>query len=88
MLSDPQGHDIKLIGSTTSLALTFTIVLQNLTTNSHRTSGESKYDRKLPELDVVTKRIRYGVNGVLKSPFISSELNIPGVIFFMPFCCS
>ena len=51
---DPHGHDIKLNSSTTSVALTPTIVLQNLTTSSHRKSGESKYDRKLPELDVVT----------------------------------
>ena len=28
-------------------------------------SGESKYDRKPPELDVVTKRIWYRVKGVL-----------------------
>ena len=38
------------------------ITLQNLKTTSHRKSGESKYDRKLTELDVVTTRIRYRVN--------------------------
>ena len=51
---DPHGLDIKLNSSTTSVALTLTIVLQSLTTSSHRKSGETKYDRKLPELDVVT----------------------------------
>ena len=64
MVPDLHGHDIKLNSSTTGVALTLTTVLQNLTTGSHRKSGESKYDRKLPELDVVTKRIRYRVNGV------------------------
>ena len=49
---DPHGHDIKLNSSTTS-----EVVIEK--------SGESKYDRKLPELDVVTKRTRYRVNGVL-----------------------
>ena len=29
------------------------IVLRNLTTTNHRKSGESEYDRKLTELDVV-----------------------------------
>ena len=33
---NPHGHDIKLNTSTTSVALTLTIVLQNLTTSSHR----------------------------------------------------
>ena len=49
---DPHDHDIKLNSSTTSVALTLTIVLQNLTTSSHRKIGESKYDRKLPELSM------------------------------------
>ena len=40
------------------------IIGQNLITASHRESGKSKYDRKLPELDVVTMRIRYRVNAV------------------------
>ena len=33
---DPHGHNIKLNSSTTSVALTITIVLQNLTTSSHK----------------------------------------------------
>ena len=33
---DPHGHDIKLNSFKTSVALTLTIVLQNLTTSSHR----------------------------------------------------
>ena len=40
------------------------IILQNLTTTNHRKSGESKYDHKLTELNVVTTRIWYRVNGV------------------------
>ena len=39
------------------------IILQNITTTNHRKSGERKYDSKLTELDVVTTRIRYRVNG-------------------------
>ena len=35
-LPDPHGHDIKLNSFTTSVALTRTIVLQHLTTSSHR----------------------------------------------------
>ena len=41
------------------------IILQNLITTNHRKSGKSKDDLKLTELDVVTMRIRYRVNGVL-----------------------
>ena len=33
---DPHGPNIKLNSSTTSVALTLTIVLQNLTTSSHK----------------------------------------------------
>ena len=33
---DPHDHDIKLNATTTSVALTLTILLQNLTTSSHR----------------------------------------------------
>ncbi len=40
------------------------IILQNLITTYHRKSGKSKDDLKLTELDVVTMRIRYRVNGV------------------------
>ena len=40
------------------------IILLNLITTNHRKSGESKYDRKPFELDVVTRRIRYRVKGV------------------------
>ena len=36
-------------------------ILLNLITTSHRKSGESKYDRKPSELDVVTRRIRHRV---------------------------
>ena len=64
---DPQGHDIKLNTFKTSVALKFIIILLNLTTTNHRKSGESKYDRKLTELNVVTTRIRYRVNRVLNS---------------------
>ena len=40
------------------------IILQNLTTTDQRKGGESKYGRKMSELDVVTTRIRYRVNGI------------------------
>ena len=40
------------------------MILQNLITTNHRKSGKSKCDRKLTELDLVTMRIRYRVNGV------------------------
>ena len=33
---DPHGHDIKFDSSATDVALTLAIILQNLTTNSHR----------------------------------------------------
>ena len=36
------------------MALKFTIILQNLITANHRKNGESKYDHKLVEIDVVT----------------------------------
>ena len=61
---DSHGHDIKLNSFKTSVALRFMIVLQNLITTNHRRSVKSKYDRKLTELNVVTKRIRYRVNRV------------------------
>ena len=64
MVPDPQGHDIKLNTFKTSVALKFMIILQNLTTTNHTKSGESKYDRKLTEFNVVTTRIWYRVNGV------------------------
>ncbi len=48
----------------TSVALKSMIILQNLITTNHRKSGKSKDDLKLTELDVVTMRIRYRVNGV------------------------
>ena len=51
---DPYGHDIKLNSCKTSVALTFMTILQNLITTNHGENGESKYDRKLTELDVVT----------------------------------
>ena len=65
---DPHGHDIKLNSFKTSVALRFMIVLQSLITTNHRGSVKSKYDRKLTELNVVTKRIRYCVNRVLENP--------------------
>ena len=39
------------------------IILPNLITTNHRKRPESKFERKLPELDVVTMRIRYRGNG-------------------------
>ena len=45
---------IKLNSFKTSLALIFMIILQNLITTNHGKNDESKYDRKLTELDVVT----------------------------------
>ena len=48
----------------TSVALKSMIILQNFITTNHRKSGKSKDDLKLTELDVVTMRIRYRVNGV------------------------
>ena len=44
---------IKLNSFKTSLALIFMIILQNLITTNHGKIGESKYDRKLTEVDVV-----------------------------------
>ena len=55
---------MKMNNFKTSVALKFMITLQSLTTTNHGKSGESKYDRKLTERDVVTTRIRYRVNGV------------------------
>ena len=49
------------------------MILQNLTTTERRKSGESKYDRKLTELDAVTTRIRYRVNGVYIDYFMVGE---------------
>ena len=43
------------------------IILQNITTTNHRKSGEREYDSKLTDLDVVTTRIRYRVNGAYVS---------------------
>ena len=40
-------------------------MLHDLITTNHRKSGKREYDYNLPELDVVTMRIRYRVNGVL-----------------------
>ena len=41
------------------MALKFMKISQNLTTTNQRKSDESKYDRKLTELDIVTTRARY-----------------------------
>ena len=55
---DPQDHNINFEYTfEKSVALKFMIILQNLTTTNNRGSGESKYDRKVTELDVVTTRI-------------------------------
>ena len=51
---DPPGHDIKLHTFKTSVALKFMIILHNLTTTIQRKISESKYDRKLTKVDVVT----------------------------------
>ena len=64
MVPDLHGHDIKLNSSTTSVALTLTIALQNLSNKQSDKKVVRVYDRKLPDLDVGTKRIRYPVNGV------------------------
>ena len=40
-------------------------ILENFITTNHRKRDKSKYDRKLTELDVVTTRIQYRVNGAL-----------------------
>ena len=61
------GHDIKLDSLKTSVAFKFMIILQNLIGSNHRESDKNKYARKLPELDVLTTRIWYCVNGVLDS---------------------
>ena len=39
------------------------IILTNLMTTDHRKRPKSKYDRKLPELDVVTMWIQYRGKG-------------------------
>ena len=62
---DPHGHDIKLNSFKTSVALKSMIILHNLITTNHKKSGRSNDGLKLTELDVVTMRIRYRVNGVL-----------------------
>ena len=62
---DRQGHDIKLNTFKTRVALTFTVILQNLTSTNQRKSGKSKNDCKLTKLDVVITQISYHVNGVL-----------------------
>ena len=63
---NPHGHDIKLNSFKTSVALKSMIILHNLITTNHKKSGRSKDGLKLTELDVVTMRIRYRVNGVFK----------------------
>ena len=50
------GHDIKLDSLKTSAAFEFMIILENLMGTNHRQSGKNKYDRTLPELDIVTMR--------------------------------
>ena len=48
----------KLNSFKTSVGLNFTIRLEDLITTNDINSGKCKYDRKLTELDVVTKLIR------------------------------
>ena len=62
---DLYGHDIKLNGFKTSVAFKFMLMLQKLIKTNHRKRGRNECDSKLTELDVVTMRIRYRVNGVL-----------------------
>ena len=50
----PHGHDIADDSFWTDVTLQFAIILQNLITANHRKNSESKYDRKLAEIDVVT----------------------------------
>ena len=61
----PQGHDIKLDSFKASVALKLMMILRNLVTTDYTKSGTSKYDHKITEFDVVIKRFRYRVNGVL-----------------------
>ena len=64
-LPDPYGHDINFNSFKTRVDFQLKMILQNLIKTSHRKGGWSKYDRKHPELDVLTTRIRYHVNGVI-----------------------
>ena len=54
------GHDMELTYFKTSVTLKLMIRLENLTTTNDRKSGKSKYDRKLTELDVLSKAASYG----------------------------
>ena len=60
----PNGHDIDFNSFKTRVDFQLQMILQNLMKTSHRKGGRRKYDRKQTELDVVTTRIRYNVNGV------------------------
>ena len=77
---DPHGHDIIINSFWTIVALKFTIILQNLVTGDHRKNDESKYDRELAKIDVVTTRIRYHVNGVL---LLKSSTQIRSLFVFI-----
>ena len=46
------------------------IILHNSITTNHGKNGETKYDRKLTELDIMTTRIWFRVNGVLTAALI------------------
>ena len=63
-MPDPDGRDIKFDSLKTNVAFKFMIILQNLTIANRIKCSKSKYDRKLPEPDVLTMGIRYRVNGV------------------------
>ena len=56
-LPDPYDHDINFNSFKTRVDFQLKMILQNLIKTSHRKGGWSKYDRKHPELDVVTSRI-------------------------------
>ena len=63
------------------------IIFQNLITANHRKNGESKYDRELAEIAVVTTRIRYRVNEVYDYGLVFLP-NPPIAILELPNCLS
>ena len=62
-LLDPHDHDIKFDSLKRRVPRKFLIILQNLITTNQ--SGKSKYDCKLPELDLVSMRIWYIPAGLI-----------------------
>ena len=64
MIPAPPNFDFRLDSVKPSVPWKFImIILPHLMTTNHRKRPKSKYDRKLPELDVVTMRILYRGNG-------------------------